>query len=67
MWVQSGIFICIVIELNLKMRFNFCARLYFDFICSVPNSPRQSANAEAFGKAYPCFLVSASAKKCTGN
>ena len=30
---------------------------------SVRNSPRQSANAEAFAEAYLCFLVSASAKK----
>ena len=30
---------------------------------SVQNSPRQSANAEAFAEAYLCFLVSASGKK----
>ena len=32
-------------------------------IFSVRNSPRQSANVEAFAEAYLCFLVSASAKK----
>ena len=32
-------------------------------LCSVQNSPRQSANAKAFAETDPYFLVSASAKK----
>ena len=30
MWVQSGIFICPIIVLNLNIKFNFCARLGFN-------------------------------------
>ena len=30
MWVQSRIFICPVIVLNLNVSFNFCARLSFN-------------------------------------
>ena len=33
--------------------------------CSVRNSPRQSANDEAFAETYLCFLLSASVKKNT--
>ena len=32
-------------------------------LLSIRNSPWQSANVEAFAKAYICFLVSASTKK----
>ena len=32
--------------------------------CSIQNLPWQSENAEAFAKAYLCFLGSVSAKKC---
>ena len=34
-WVQSGKFICLFIELNLKIRFNFLARLCFYVIWLV--------------------------------
>ena len=37
--------------------------LIFIFSFSLQNLPQQSVNAEAFAEAYPCFLVSASAKK----
>ena len=33
-------------------------------LLSIQNSPPRSANVEAFAKAYICFLVSASTKKC---
>ena len=35
MWVQSGIFICLIIVLNLNISFNFCARLGFNVIWFV--------------------------------
>ena len=35
MWVQSGIFICPIIVLNLNISFNFCARLGFNVIWFV--------------------------------
>ena len=50
-------------KLKMNLRIAWQKRAFVNYQCGIQNSPRQSANAEAFAKAYLCFLVSASAKK----
>ena len=50
-------------KLKMNLRIAWQKRAFVNYQCGIQNSPRQSANAEAFAKAYLRFLVSASAKK----